>query len=84
MHLAMPMEQHSSPYLALSKALCNIFGTKNTALIMKYLEQENAIQDGKVDVEQIEPALKSLFGQGAITIVNTVLLIVQKNSKALK
>lgn len=51
---------------------------------MKYLEQENAIRDGEVDVEQIEPALKSLFGQGAVTIINTVLLIVQKNSKALK
>ncbi len=76
------MEQRNLAHSLLLDALRNIFGAENAALIIRYLEQENVIQNDTINAEEIEPALKEIFGQGAVIVVNTLLLVAQKKARS--
>jgi hypothetical protein len=56
-------------YPSLFSALVRMFGRTNTDLIMKYLDQQGVATGGKVDVERLDSALKSLFGSGAAGVI---------------
>jgi hypothetical protein len=58
----------------LASALDNVFGPQNTSLVVRYLEQENVVRDGTVDMLKLELALKSLFGQSSDAIIHTLVL----------
>jgi hypothetical protein len=40
-------------------------GKPNVELVLKVLKDDNVIRAGKVDGERLEPALRSIFGEGA-------------------
>ncbi len=80
----MTMNHPNVAYSSLVEALRIVFGQQNTDLIIRHLEQENVIRDGIVNSEEIEPALKSLFGQGVFAVLNALLLAVQKKSERRK
>ena len=42
-----------------------VLGKPNVELVLRALEGENVIKDGKVDRERLEPVLRSIFGDGA-------------------
>jgi hypothetical protein len=42
-----------------------VLGKPNVDLVLQALEEEQVIHDGKVDREKLEPALRSIFGDGA-------------------
>ena len=50
-----------------------MLGKENAALVVKYLEQENAIVGSRVDAEKLDRALQSLFGQGASSVIRGLL-----------
>lgn len=51
-------------YQSLVEAL-SVLGKPNVELVIRALEKEKIIQDGRVDRERLEPALRSIFGDGA-------------------
>jgi hypothetical protein len=51
-------------YQSLVEALA-VLGKPNVELVIHALEDEKIIQEGKVDRERIEPALRSIFGDAA-------------------
>lgn len=80
------MEQDNLLNSALVSALRNIFGEVMAERMLQYLEQENAIEaTGTINLEKLEPALRSMFGQGCLPIMHS-LFVVRKNSfsKALR
>lgn len=67
---------------ALTDALHSVFGQQNTNLVVRYLEQENVIEDGVVDMLKLELALRSLFGQSSDAIIQTLVLApLKKNAR---
>ena len=42
-----------------------VLGKPNVELVLRALESENVIQNGRVDREKLEPVLRSIFGDGA-------------------
>ncbi len=42
-----------------------VLGRPNVELVLHALEGEQIIHDGKVDRDRLEPALRSIFGDGA-------------------
>jgi hypothetical protein len=50
-------------YRSLVQAL-SILGPTNARLLLRMLEEQGVVKDGKVDAEKLEPALASLFGEG--------------------
>jgi hypothetical protein len=42
-----------------------VLGKPNVELVLRALEVEEVIQDGKVDREKLELVLRSIFGDGA-------------------
>lgn len=42
-----------------------VLGKPNVDLVLQALEGEHVIHDGKMDREKLEPALRSIFGDGA-------------------
>jgi hypothetical protein len=76
------MEQDTIINSYLVNAFRNLFGEMLAERMMKHLEQENAIQEnGAVNTEKLEPALRNLFGPASFPILNS-LLMVQKKSFA--
>lgn len=51
-------------YESLVDAL-KVLGKPNVELVIHALEGEQVIHDGRVDREKLEPALRSIFGDGA-------------------
>lgn len=60
-------------YASLVDALKKMLGKGNAALIVKYFEQENTIVGSRVDAENLDRALQSLFGQGATSVMRGLL-----------
>lgn len=42
-----------------------VLGKPNVELVLRALESEDVIRDGKVDRARLEPVLRSIFGDGA-------------------
>ena len=42
-----------------------MLGKPNVDLVLRALESENVIRNGRVDRERLEPVLRSIFGDGA-------------------
>jgi hypothetical protein len=42
-----------------------VLGRPNVELVLRALERENVIRNGRVDRERLEPVLRSIFGDGA-------------------
>jgi hypothetical protein len=61
--------ENNPAYASLIDALKKMLGKENAALVVKYLEQENAIVGSRVDAEKLDRALQSLFGQGATSVI---------------
>lgn len=51
-------------YRSLVQAL-SILGPANASLVIRMLEEQGVIKDGKVDTERLEPVLASFFGEGS-------------------
>lgn len=51
-------------YRSLVQAL-SILGPANARLVMRMLEDQGVIADGRVDADRLEPALASIFGHGS-------------------
>ncbi len=51
-------------YRSLTQAL-SILGPTNARLVMRMLEDQGVIANGRVDAEKLEPALASIFGNGS-------------------
>jgi hypothetical protein len=51
-------------YRSLVQAL-SILGPANASLVMRMLEEQGVVTDGRVDAEKLEPALASIFGDGS-------------------
>ena len=51
-------------YQALVESL-SVLGKPNVELVIRALENDSIIHDGKVDRKRLEPALRSIFGDGA-------------------
>lgn len=64
------MAVENPDYASLLNALKKTLGKENAALVIKYLEQEDAIMGSRVmNAEKLDRALQSLFGQGASAII---------------
>ncbi len=65
--------ENNPAYASLVDALKKMLGKENAALVVRYLEQENAVVGSIVDAEKLDRALQSLFGQGATCIIHGLL-----------
>jgi hypothetical protein len=58
------MQSDFSYYQSLVDSL-SILGKPNVELVLRALEREDVIHEGRIDLERIEPVLRSIFGDGA-------------------
>ena len=60
----LPLTSDTVFYESFVEAL-KVLGKPNVDLVLQALEGEDVIHDGRLDRERLEPALRSIFGDGA-------------------